>query len=100
MAKIHKCGLYIRVSTDEQAQVEEGSLKNQQDRLQRFVLEKNRTAEEFQTGDEWIVFKKYQDEGRSAKDTNRPEYQKLVADIDAGQVNALVFTELSRISRS
>lgn len=100
MAKIHKCGLYIRVSTEEQALVGEGgSLPSQRKRLERLILEKKRTADEFQTGDEWITYKVYEEQ-KSAKDTNRPKYQEMLDDIEAENVNTLLFTELSRLSRS
>ena len=41
----------------------------------------------------------YTDEGRSAKNTDRPAFQKLMADIQAGLVDVVVATKLDRISR-
>ena len=86
MAKIHKCGLYIRVSTDEQADRPEGSLKNQRKRLEHFVQDNNQHAQASGTDEEWTVHNVYEEEPKSAKDTNRPKYQQLIADIDAGAV--------------
>lgn len=80
--------LYVRVSTEEQASSREGSLVSQTQRLKEYL--------QFQKKDNYIV---YQDEG-SGKNTNRPEYQRLIADIKAGNVQAVVCTEISRISRS
>lgn len=37
----HKIGLYIRVSTEEQAQNPEGSIKNQEENLRAIVKVKN-----------------------------------------------------------
>jgi hypothetical protein len=61
-----RCGLYIRVSTDRQAKVEEGSLKAQNELLTRHIELKNILG-----GEEWVVVDRYvyADEGRSAKDT-------------------------------
>ncbi|MBX2986288.1 MAG: recombinase family protein [Bdellovibrionaceae bacterium] len=44
---------------------------------------------------EWYVDKDY-----SGKDTNRPGFQKMMGDIAAGRINAVIVTELSRLSRS
>jgi len=98
--KIHKCGLYVRVSTEEQAQVEEGSIKNQLARLRRFMGHKSAEKDTFGQSEEWVNAREYVEEGRSAKDTNRPQYQEMVRDIEDGKVNTVLFTELSRISRS
>ena len=100
MGKTRKCGLYIRVSTEEQAQKEEGSLKNQRARMNRFVVEKNRHAEDYNTGDEWLIHDFYEENPKSAKNTDRPKYQQLMSDIEGGLVNTVLFTELSRLSRS
>ena len=37
MKKLFKIGLYVRVSTEEQAENPEGSIKNQEERLREFV---------------------------------------------------------------
>jgi len=97
MARAKKilCGLYVRVSTEEQAQVAEGSLKNQEERLKDFIKWKNEGA----TDETWIVVDTYQDV-KSAKDTNRPSYQRMHQDIQDGRINMVLFTELSRLSRS
>jgi site-specific DNA recombinase len=42
----------------------------------------------------------YVDEGISAKTTNRPAFQRLMRDIELGRVDTVMFTELSRLSRS
>lgn len=42
----------------------------------------------------------YRDEGISAKDTERPALQKLIADVRAGRVAMVLVTKLDRISRS
>lgn len=42
----------------------------------------------------------YEDAGRSAKDQNRPQLQRLKADIAAGRINTVVVVKLDRITRS
>ncbi len=91
----HKIGYYIRVSTDEQAQVLEGSLDSQNHRLNSFVDIKN--LQETKWGKH---IETYLDDGYSAKDTKRPAYQKMMRDIRAGKINLILVTDLSRLSRN
>jgi site-specific DNA recombinase len=41
----------------------------------------------------------YIDDGYSAGDTKRPQYQRLIRDIKTGKVNMVMVTELFRLSR-
>lgn len=91
----HKIGYYIRVSTDEQAQVLEGSLDSQKHRLNSFVDLKN-----MQESNWGKHIETYLDDGYSAKDTNRPAYQKMMRDVRAGKINLILVTDLSRLSRN
>ncbi len=63
-------GIYIRVSTEDQAR-EGHSLGEQEDRLKKLCEYK-----------EYSVFKLYMDAGISAKDTNRPQFQAMMKDMD------------------
>lgn len=90
----YKIGCYIRVSTEEQAKNPEGSIKNQKERLKQTVEFKN-LHDGF---GEVVDF--YVDRGKSGKDTNRPELQRLLRDIDSGKINLVAVSELSRISRN
>lgn len=91
----HKIGAYIRVSTEEQAQVIEGSLDSQRHRLETFVDLKN--VQEANWGQ---ILEVYADEGFSAKDTRRPAFQRLLRDLKAGKINLILVTDLSRLSRN
>jgi site-specific DNA recombinase len=42
----------------------------------------------------------YVDEGVSGKTTNRPAFRRLMQDIELGRIDTVMFTELSRLSRS
>ena len=91
-------GFYIRVSTEKQAKEVEGSLASQKQRLETEVARKNNSQP---SGRPWgEVVRVYVEEGRSGKDTNRPEYQKMLNDVRNGIVNTVMVTELSRLSRS
>jgi len=89
-----KCGLYLRVSTDEQAAVKEGSLKSQKIRLQALIKSKNNSKER------WKVAKVYTEKGYSAKNMNRPQLQMLFDDVCRGNINVVMCTRIDRITRS
>lgn len=91
-----KIGVYLRVSTDDQVNVFEGSLDSQKYRATEFVQFKN-----LQLQNPWgEIVDYYVEEGISAGTTNRPEYQRLMSDIRKGRVNMILVTDLSRLSRN
>ena len=90
-----KCGLYARVSTDMQAEIKNGSLDTQIDLLQKYVELKDSTPEE-----EWKAMAIYREEGKSGKNLDRPEFKRLVQDIERGKINAVLCTRIDRVSRS
>lgn len=88
-------GTYSRVSTDEQANVIEGSLDNQRHRMQSFIDIKN-----MQEPGWGRLVEHFVDDGYSAKDTNRPAYERMMKALKSGKINAIMVTELSRLSRN
>lgn len=91
----NQIGLYLRVSTEEQAQIIEGSIETQKYRLLKFIELKNTQEEKW--GDVRSI---YADEGLSAKDTKRPAFQQMMSDLKNGVINLILVTEISRLSRS
>ena len=92
---MERIGIYCRVSTDEQAQNPEGSIKNQKQDCARFV-----DAENLKANGNWgSVVEFYIDEGYSAKDLNRPAMKRLIFDCKSGKINRVVATCLTRVSR-
>ena len=84
-----KCGLYMRVSTDDQAK-EGFSLPEQKERLEAFCKFKN-----------YKIIDYYEDAGISAKTGNhRPEFERLKKDIKSKKINTIVALKLDRITRS
>ncbi len=90
-----KIGGYVRVSTEEQASLVDGSLDNQKYRINAFVDLKN--VQEPQWGK---VVDFYIDDGYSAKDTRRPAFQRMMSDLKRGKINHILVADLSRLSRS
>lgn len=90
-----KIGAYIRVSTDDQVNVYEGSLDSQKFRIKEFVDFKNRQQKDW--GD---IIDFYVEEGVSAGTTNRPMYQKIMSDVRKGKINLILVSDLTRLSRN
>ncbi|NUN03366.1 MAG: recombinase family protein [Bryobacteraceae bacterium] len=92
--RVRRVAFYVRVSTEGQARVQEGSLKNQEQMLASELRRRN-------TGTPWgRHVGSYVDGGFSGSNTDRPELKRLLADVERGAVDAVFFTELSRLSRS
>ncbi len=93
---MRRVGIYIRVSTEEQARIQDGSLVSQKNRLIEYIEYQNK----LQNNTWGTLVQIYCDEGKSAKDMNRPEFKRLLLDVQTGKVNLILATELSRLSRS
>ena len=86
--KIKSAGIYIRVSTFDQAR-EGFSLREQEERLKEFCKFKR-----------YNIYKVYQDAGISAKNDKRPAYQEMIEDVKKGNINVIVALKLDRLTRS
>lgn len=83
------CGLYIRVSTEDQAK-EGFSLPEQKERLEALCKFKG-----------WKIIDYYEDAGISAKTGNhRPEFDRLIEDAKSKRINTVIALKLDRLSRS
>ena len=83
------CGLYLRVSTEDQAR-EGFSLLEQKERLETFCKFKG-----------YEIVDYYEDAGISAKTGNyRPEFERLKEDIKSKRINTIIALKLDRITRS
>lgn len=92
---LYRIAIYVRVSTEEQAQIIEGSIESQQHRLRGFVESKNMQEKNWGK-----IIEVYIDDGFSAKDTRRPAYQRMLRDVRSGKINLILVTDLSRLSRN
>ncbi len=89
-AKITRCAIYTRVSTDMQAEVEFNSCEAQEDRIRAFIA----SQEGFE------VFKVYSDPGYSGANMNRPALRQLINDVRSGQVKMVMTYKIDRLTRS
>lgn len=88
MNKQRRVALYVRVSTD--SQFEEGySVDAQLEKLKAYCTIKNYDA-----------YEPYIDGGWSGSNIERPEMKRMIRDIQAGEISAVIVYKLDRLSRS
>ena len=91
------CGIYARISDPKDAKIQGNSVETQISRLKQSI--------EFKNGDpsgkhKWKLVDIYADEGKSGKNIERAELQRLLSDIKIGRINTVLCVKLDRITRS
>jgi len=84
-----RTAIYLRVSTDRQAQ-EGDSIPAQRDALLKYI----------DAREDLILAGEYLDDGISGTRYDRDELQRLLADINAGKIDLVLVTKLDRLHRS
>ena len=83
-----RCGIYVRVSTDEQR--DNGYSIDSQLRMIKEYCEKN----------SYDIVDVYNDAGHSGKDLMRPEMQRLLKDIKTHKIEKIVAIKVDRLTRN
>lgn len=87
--KIYNVGLYIRLSREDDDKVEMSeSITNQKSLLLQYVKENNLR-----------VYDIYIDDGYSGTNFDRPDFNRLLNDIESGKINMVITKDMSRLGR-
>lgn len=86
---VWRAALYTRLSREDGDKLESDSIANQRALLERFAAQQ---ADLQITG-------QYCDDGFTGTNFQRPEFQRMIADIEAGQINCVIVKDLSRFGR-
>ena len=93
MKKVLRCAVYTRKSSDEGLEQEFNSLDAQREACLAYIAS--------QRGEGWTVStRRYDDGGWSGGTMERPGLQRLLADIEAGDVSVVVVYKVDRLTRS
>ena len=84
----YQAALYIRLSKEDENEGPSESVTNQKSLLDEFV-KNNRLS----------VYDVYIDDGYSGTNFDRPDFQRMIGDIEAGKVNMVITKDLSRLGR-
>ena len=84
-----RAALYARLSREDGDRAESDSIANQRDLLQSYAASLPETE----------VFDIYTDDGFTGTNFARPAFERMLADIETGQVNCVIVKDLSRFGR-
>ncbi|QDU39709.1 DNA-invertase hin [Maioricimonas rarisocia] len=88
-----RCAIYTRKSTEEGLEQEFNSLDAQRESGEAYIAS--------QKGEGWVCLPdRYDDGGFTGGNMERPALQRLIADIEAGQIDCVVVYKVDRLSRS
>jgi len=88
-AKQEHAALYLRLSRDDGGDAESNSIQTQRMMLQRYARENG-----FEHCSEYV------DDGWSGISFERPQFKRLIEDIEEGRVTAVICKDLSRLGRN
>jgi site-specific DNA recombinase len=92
-AKTVRCAIYTRKSTEEGLDQEFNSLDAQREAAQAYVASQQHQG--------WLVLpERYDDGGFSGGNLDRPALKRLLEDITAGKIDAVLVYKIDRLSRS
>lgn len=87
--KRYSVGIYCRLSKDDMSSGESSSIISQKNMLEKYVKDNS-----------WTVFDCYIDDGYSGTNFNRPDFERMVEDIEADKINMVIVKDLSRLGRN
>jgi site-specific DNA recombinase len=88
-----RCAVYTRKSTEEGLDKQFNSLDAQREAAEAFILSQRQEG--------WLTLPhKYDDDGFTGANMERPALAKLMADIEAGRIDCVVVYKVDRLSRS
>ena len=85
---IYTAALYMRLSKDDDGAAESASIITQRKMLRSYAAEHG-----------YVVFDEYVDDGWSGTNFDRPDFKRMIADIEAKKVNLVITKDLSRLGR-
>ena len=85
---IYTAALYMRLSKDDDGAAESASIITQRKMLRSYAAEHG-----------YAVFGEYVDDGWSGTNFDRPDFKRMIGDIEAKKVNMVITKDLSRLGR-
>lgn len=85
---ILRTALYCRLSKDDMAQGDSESIKTQKAMLTQYAREHG-----------FLVVETYVDDGWSGLNFDRPDFNRMLDDIEAGKIDVVITKDLSRLGR-
>lgn len=80
--------LYCRLSQDDKQEGDSNSIVNQKKILKKYALDRG-----------YSNYLYYIDDGYSGTNFNRPDFQRMIADVEAGKIKRIIVKDMSRLGR-
>ena len=77
--KVYRVGAYCRLSKDDGTDNESASISTQKKILNDYITQQG-----------WRLVRFYVDDGYSGTNFNRPDFQQMIADIEAGLIDCVI----------
>jgi len=87
---IYNVGIYLRLSKDDGDDVESESITNQRKIINEYVTNSGNMN----------IYDEYIDDGYSGANFNRPDFKRLLADIENKKINMVITKNLARLGRN
>ncbi len=87
--KLNYAALYMRLSKEDDKGTESASIETQRKILRAYAHENS-----------FIIYDEYVDDGFTGTNLNRPAFQRMQSDIEAGKINVVLTKDLSRLGRN
>lgn len=86
---IYNTAIYCRLSRDDGMEQDSSSIQTQKEMLTRYCHENGFTP-----------YQLYIDDGWSGTNSDRPDFQRMLSDIEDGKINCVITKDLSRLGRN
>jgi len=86
--------VYVRLSKEDGDKLESDSIQNQKRIIEQYIKYLQDQGEEIASTEI------YSDDGYPGGNFDRPEYKRMIADIEAGKINCVIFKDNSRLGRN
>ena len=88
--RIYRAALYVRLSKEDGDKEESDSIVNQKDLIRSFLADKTDIR----------ICAECVDDGYSGADFDRPDFKRMIREIEAGRIDCVVVKDLSRFGRN
>lgn len=84
----YNSAIYLRLSRDDELHGDSSSIKTQRQMLRKYAADHNIN-----------IYDEYIDDGWSGTNFNRPDFQRMIADMENGRIGTIITKDLSRLGR-
>ena len=85
----YNSAIYLRLSRDDELQGDSSSIKTQRQMLRKYAADHNIN-----------IYDEYIDDGWSGTNFDRPDFKRMINDIEDGKINCVIVKDLSRLGRN